>query len=109
WVTIARNLDEATAVLRSALHPLIVHVGAPIHIEDGWDGSPLLELLGNPEFAATHAFIVVWGGGEEPGAGIREKVEQCGAGYVRWLRLPTVRTNIESAQMEAARYLASRQ
>lgn len=108
WATLAQNLDEATAVLRSALHPLIVFVNLPLTPASGCDGSQLPDLLGNPDFAATHAFIITHSAMSEVRADIREQIEQSGASYVRWLRLPAATQDIGIAQEEAARYLASR-
>ncbi len=108
WATLAQNLDEAMAVLRSALHPLIVFVNLQLKPDIGCDGSQLPDLLGNPDFAATHAFIITHSGLSEVRADIREQIEQSGASYVRWLRLPTVTANIGIVQEEAARYLATR-
>lgn len=105
WVTLAATLDEARAVLRSALHPLIVLICLPIRLAPDWDGKPLVELVCDPEFARTHAFIVIWGGSEKLPTEARERVEQSGAGFVKWLRLPTVSVNIGHALLEAKRYL----
>lgn len=105
WVTLAASLDEAWAVLRSALHPLIVIVGLPLKLALDWDGAPLVDLVCDADLGATHAFIVIWGGSEEPNAEARERVEQSGAGFVKWLRLPTASENISRALQEAQRYL----
>jgi hypothetical protein len=105
WVTLAASLDEARAVLRSALHPLIVMVCLPLELASDWDGAPLVDLVCDADFAATHAFIVIWGGSEEPNAEARERVERSGAGFVRWVRLPNVSLYISHALQEAQRYL----
>ena len=107
-VTIARDLDEATAVLRPALHPLIVHISVPLGGESDWDGSPLIELMSNPELAATHAFLVVWRGGTTLDPDVRERADSLGASYLQWLEMPTTRAELERVYAEAVRFLASR-
>lgn len=105
---IARNLDEAAAVLRPALHPLIAHISVPPGRESVWNGSPLIELISSPAFAATHAIIVVWRGGATLNADVREQVANLGVGYVQWVEMPVVSMELECAYAEAVRCLASR-
>jgi len=48
WVTIAQNGDEAMAILKSTLHPLVVLVDARMrYLVDGKQVSLLLTLLAN--------------------------------------------------------------
>ncbi|HEX8732340.1 MAG TPA: response regulator [Ktedonobacterales bacterium] len=107
-VTLAETYDQAVAVLRSSLHPLVVYVDIALQSTRQGDDPLLLDLLANPDFAATHAFIVismldgVW---EDT---LRERVAQTCAGYVSWLRLPSKVSRVIAEQEAAEAWLAAR-
>lgn len=107
-VTLATNYDEAVAVLRSTLHPLIVHTGTGVMIPGKGSGSMLLELLSNPDFAATHAFVVSSALEGDQLAAMRERIAQTGAAYVGWVRLPTQIPQLIAAQEAAEAWLTAR-
>lgn len=111
WVTIAQNGDEALAILRSTLHPLIVLVNGRIQYPlDGKNVSLLLTLLANQEFTTTHAFVVTAPPrSDDERLAIHEAVQNLGADvHVGWLELPGRFVEIVTATNEAERYVKSR-
>lgn len=111
WVTIAENGDEAMAILKSTLHPLIVLLNGRIQYPlDGRDVSLLLTLLGNQEFTTTHAFVMTAPPrSEDERVAIYEAVQNLGADvHVSWLALPGRFVEIVTATNEAERYVQSR-
>lgn len=91
WPTIAQNGDEATAILRSTLHPLIVLVNANMCVDGGGYGSLLLSLLANSDFASTHAYIVQTDARRASVSAIdalRDEVARQRVGFVAWLESP---------------------
>ncbi|MGH2504391.1 MAG: hypothetical protein ACRDID_17940 [Ktedonobacterales bacterium] len=106
--TLATNYAEAVAVLRSSLHPLVVYVNAALPLEGDTRGSLLLELLGNPEFAATDAFIISSTLDPDLEGDLRKRVAQRGAGYAEWLRLPAKVSQMIAAQEQAEAWLKAR-
>lgn len=107
-VTLATDYDEAVAVLRSSLHPLVVHTGTGVIIPGKGPGSMLLELLSNPDFAETHAFVVSSALESGPLDEMRERIAQTGAAYVGWVRLPTKVAQLIAAQDAAEAWLRAR-
>lgn len=111
WPTIAKNGDEATAILRSTLHPLIVMINAGMRVDGAGYGSLLLNLLANPDFASTHAFIVQTGAGHIGSSGVetlREEVARLGVGFVAWLDWPTGLREVFAALKDAEAYVLTR-
>jgi CheY-like chemotaxis protein len=107
-VTLAEDYDQAVAVLRSSLHPLVVHTNTYVIIPGKGYGSMLLELLGNPDFAATHAFVVSSALDGDRLAAMRERIAQTGAACVCWAQLPAKVAQIIAAQDAAEVWLRSR-
>lgn len=106
--TIAKNLDEAVAVLRSSLHPLVVYVNAAMYLEHDAPGSLLLALLNIPEFAATHAFIATSALDTDVEDALRDRIAQMAPGSMEWLRLPAKVSHILTAQDAAEAWLKTR-
>lgn len=106
-VTLATNYDEAVAVLRSSLHPIVVHTNSVVIIPSEGYGSMIFALLANPDFAATHAFVVSSALDEDDANEMRARIAATGAGYVGWLRLPTKASRIIQAQEAAEAWLAT--
>lgn len=106
-VTLAVNGDEAIAVLRPSLHPLIVLVDAGMRYPaDGDKGSLLLTLLANQEFAATHAFVVTSASPGDDLSALQASAQTVAANAdVSWLRLPTSAAEIAAAVVAAGRRL----
>ncbi len=106
--TIAKNLDEAVAVLRSSLHPLVVYVNAAMYLEHDAPGSLLLALLNIPEFAATHPFIATSALDADHDDSLRDRITQISPGSMEWLRLPAKVSQILTAQEAAEAWLKTR-
>lgn len=111
WVTIAQNGDEAMAILKSTLHPLVVLVDARMrYLVDGKQVSLLLTLLANPEYTRTHAFIVTAPPTvETERLEIVETAQRLGdEAHVGWLELPGRFTKIAALTDAAERFVKSR-
>ena len=107
-VTVAKDYDEAVAVLRSSLHPIVVHTNSAVIIPGEGYGSMLFALLAHHDFAATHAFVVSSALDEEDVDAMRAQIAATGVGYVGWLRLPAKVSRIIQAQEAAEAWLAAR-
>ena len=109
--TLAKDGDEALAVLRPSLHPLIVIVHANMRYPDDADpGSLLLALLANQEFAATHAFVVIVASlaSDDLSALQAAALAVAPSASVQWLPLPGTVADITAAVIVAGRYLQSK-
>lgn len=108
WTTVAKNIDEAMAVLRSSLHPIVVYVNAAMSLENDAPGSLLLALLNIPEFAATHAFIATSTLNGEVETTLRDHITQLNPSCMKWLRLPAKVSQIIVAQDDAEAWMKAR-
>jgi ActR/RegA family two-component response regulator len=108
WTTVAKNLDEAVAVLRSSLHPIVVYINAAMYLENDAPGSLVLALLNIPEFAETHAFIATSTLNADIETALRDQIAQIAPGCMEWLRLPAKVSQIIAAQDAAEVWLRSR-
>lgn len=107
-VTIAEDYDQAVAVLRSSLHPLVVHTNTNVIIPGEEYCSMLFTLLANADFAATHAFVASSALSGDREDAIRDRIARVGAGYVGWIRLPAKATEIMMAEVAAELWLRAR-
>ncbi len=110
-VTLAENSDQAMAVIRPSLHPLIVILNAGMtYTANGQQDTLLLTLLANPEFANTHAFIVTVGILPMDDTSELHAATQtlAPAAHIRWMMFPFRSANYLAAVKEAEGALSSR-